>query len=216
MRVDPVGAREAGVKAGGRGYTRSSACTLPIYSKIRGKWHVSPVVRRPDHPLAVTVPPPSLTFFSLAGASVPRLPRLPNASLAPRPRPPPLSRFRYSRSRGCRSLGASLASSRAPLSDFNVVRLRASNQKHERYFCTWSPLFSPLLRSPRDTATRPLVPVKPRRPQPRDRSSRSPVDLVAFSLPLPAFSRLQSTYAARSSPSRSHPHGRAPYKLLFS
>jgi len=50
-----------------------------------------------------------------------------------------LVRFRYSRSK---LPGASLASSLAPLSDFNVVRLRASNQKHERYFCTWSPLFS--------------------------------------------------------------------------
>lgn len=44
-------------------------------------------------------------------------------------------------------LQASLESLRA-VSDFNVVRLRASNQKHERYFSTWSPLFSLSFPSP--------------------------------------------------------------------
>lgn len=101
---------------------------------------------RLTHPLPVLrMPVFARTFFSA------------HSSVSGRLTPPPFQprdRFRYSlRSKlAVATPGASLASSLAPLSDFNVVRLRASNQKHERYFCTWSPpLLLPLshiLRKP--------------------------------------------------------------------
>lgn len=112
------------------------------------KWHVSPVVRRlatlyaPRRCLSPSRHSPFLPYATPSHYLARSL-LFPRASNAP---PDFLTlpvRFRYSRSKlSVASPGASLASSLAPLSDFNVVRLRASNQKHERYFCTWSPLFS--------------------------------------------------------------------------
>lgn len=118
---------------------------------------------RLTHPLPVLrMPVFARTFFSA------------HSSVSGRLTPPPFQprdRFRYSlRSKlAVATPGASLASSLAPLSDFNVVRLRASNQKHERYFCTWSPpLLLPLshiLRKPdppNSVHSLPLHPSPPR------------------------------------------------------
>lgn len=113
-----------------------STRTPPIYSK--NPWKVARFTRcenRLTHPFPSGMPV-FRTFFSTHTSA--------HSSVSGRLTPPPShprDRFRYSlRSKlAVATPGASLASSLAPLSDFNVVRLRASNQKHERYFCTWSP-----------------------------------------------------------------------------
>lgn len=116
----------------------------------RCKARLATTLYTPRRCLSPSLPSPSYRRYpayehALArdlSSSLGRLTRLPDLPTLP-------VKFRYSRSKLPRSLGASLASSLAPLSDFNVVRLRASNQKHERYFCTWSPLFSFSRRLPR-------------------------------------------------------------------
>ena len=150
------------------GYSGGGLRAPPIYSK--NPWKVARFTRcenRLTHPLPVLrMPVFARTFFSAHTSA--------HSSVSGRLTPPPFQprdRFRYSlRSKlAVATPGASLASSLAPLSDFNVVRLRASNQKHERYFCTWSPpLLLPLshiLRKPdppNSVHSLPLHPSPPR------------------------------------------------------